>query len=279
MAVDNKKVCLLALFAAGAFFLHAQKGTYIGAFIVEKDIETEAGAFPIYDDLIPGGRHDYTRDQLFDMSEIVMRPVGWTEDGLFSFQLNDSRWGMMTLLVTDTITDEIIGEWDVSHHGRLLNNRNDGSGYFQDWEKEKTDLLLNEAAGAPERLHANRHLVDVPLTLTGQDMVLPQSFPLVSGRSRYNCWFEYTIEKAKTPEARSAVKWKLYAGNGLKSKVVTSGEYETTGGILSGRRILGYYKSPFENRIVIVVQSIIFGAETSRSVFLLYGCHLDIGFK
>jgi hypothetical protein len=183
----------------------------------------------------------------------------------------------MRLRVVDAITDERIGDWDVGSD-RMWDALHGNKRYiFRDWEKEKMGMLLND--DADERLRANRRLVDVPLTLSDQDIVLPSPFPLASGRLRYNCWFNYTIEKDKTGKGRSLIKWKLHAGEGRRSKVVTSGEYLTANSRISGLKILGYYKSPFENRIVIVVQNITYTSEMCINDFEYYGCHLDAGFK
>jgi hypothetical protein len=286
MVLKRKKLPILVLLAAGTFFpgAQAQELSYRGAFMVEKDIETPDGAFPLYDEIIPGGRRDYTLDELFYSENITMRPAGWTEDGLFSCQYVDSYGKKMNLTVVDTVTDEIIGGWTVgtSSIHDVWDYRNQARYYFRDWEEEKMGLLLGENSGAPERLKANRQLVDVPLALAGQDTP-PLPFPLESGRLRYDCWFNYTIEKAQTGDFRSLVKWRLYVGNGRRSKVVASGEYKTgeqSLGVpmLKGRKILGYYKSPFENRIVIVVHRVEVAAETSVDAFDYYGCHLDAGF-
>jgi hypothetical protein len=75
------------------------------------------------------------------------------------------------------------------------------------------------------------------------------------------------------------IEWNLFVGDNNIYKKVSSAV-----GSFSGAKILGYLKSPFEERIVImtIFRDYDFGKEAlpSRECKLeLYGCHLNVGFN
>jgi hypothetical protein len=271
----NKKVCMPVLLFAGLFFLGAQEPvSYVGSYMVEKDIETADSTFPLYSSF-SDRRYDYTLDEMFYTS-LIMRPVGWTRDGLFSGQYIDLYRKVMRLLVADTITDETVGEWQVDLSDKKMTAIHNENREYQSWN---IDTLTDEQNDPSGRLKANRFLVDVDAAIDDSNVLPPEPFPFRNGSSRYTCWFSYTIEKTKAEGARSVIKWKLYAGNNGKSKMISSGEDLTRDTCISGRKITRFYKSPFENRIVVVVQRVTLYGEISLEYLDYYGCHLDLGFK
>jgi hypothetical protein len=89
----------------------------------------------------------------------------------------------------------------------------------------------------------------------------------------FDCWFDYTIEKNKDDFA-NVIDWKLIMGNNNVKKIISHaterGYYD-----IHGRKILGYYKSPYENRLAIFVSSSI--RYYPYLEVLLYGCNMDTG--
>ena len=78
------------------------------------------------------------------------------------------------------------------------------------------------------------------------------------------------------------VSWKLLIGNDRVQKIITEKEEEEYRFVdnISGRKILGYYKSPYENRIVVVVSRYRFVPLSggNRSVSLdVFGCNMNVG--
>jgi hypothetical protein len=83
---------------------------------------------------------------------------------------------------------------------------------------------------------------------------------------------------------RDIINWKLLVGNDAVQKKITenvddkrTGWYEN----ISGRKILGYYKSPYENRIVVITTHfdwISFSEGYYTVGFDLFGCHMSVGF-
>jgi hypothetical protein len=277
MVFANKKVCLPVLLFSGLFFLDAREPVpCIGSYIVEKGIETADSTFPLYEDFLPNGRRDFTLDEIFDVP-LIMRPVGRTRDGLFSGQYIDSFRKMMGLVVTDTMTDETIGEWQVDLSERKMIDLHNENYELRDWN---IDTLTDEQNDPSGRLRANRFLVDVDVGMDDSSVLPLAPFPFRIGSSRYTCWFSYVIEKTEAEGTRSVIKWKLYAGNNGKRKMISSGEDLTRSTHVSGRKTIGFYKIPFENGIVVVVQSIHLSSTNAYfNSFDFYGCHLDLGFK
>jgi hypothetical protein len=266
----KKRIFVFLLFLTGVFFLYPQASiVYIGSQIFEKDIETGRGTFMLYSSsLFEGGSYEMTKEQIFSSIEVIIKPKGWSADGLFSGQylIHRGTGGETTILkIVDTVSDEILRE-----------SYREIEFFSVQYEEE---IVVTEKNNAGERLRDHENLGEISLfkkDLT--DVVLPQAFPRVYGSQKYTCWFNYTVEKLNEGNARSIIKWKLYAGNGFGSKVISSGEYKTYEGVISGKRIVGYYKSPYENRIVIVVQTVDHNGEIYHNSFEFYGCHLNAGF-
>jgi hypothetical protein len=265
----KKRSFLFLLFLTGVFFVYPQASiAYIGSQIFEKDIETERGTFMLYSSLFEGGSYEMTKEQIFNFIEVIIKPRGWSADGLFSCQylIHRGTGGEKTILkIVDTISDEILRE-----------SVKEIEFFSVQYEEE---IVVTAKNNAEERLRNHKELGEISLFKKDLgDVVLPQAFPLVEGSQKYSCWFNYTVEKLNEGDARSIIKWKLYAGNGFGSKVISSGEYKTYEGVISGKRIVGYYKSPYEDRIVIVVQTVDHDPEIYHDRFEFYGCHLNVGF-
>jgi hypothetical protein len=65
-------------------------------------------------------------------------------------------------------------------------------------------------------------------------------------------------------------------GIGRSQKIVSSG-YDDYQSQIYARRIIGYYKSPYENRIVILILCIGRAYDDFWVWRGLFGCHMDVG--
>jgi predicted small secreted protein len=116
------------------------------------------------------------------------------------------------------------------------------------------------------------------------DTVKPSPFPYVQGSSSWDCHFEAVVEEPidEQPWNEPAiVKWNLLASNGPQTKIVASGAEESKGGsgmggAYAGSNVIGYYKSPFEDRLLVAIAHYTaeFEGEIHRWVHL-YGFHLS----
>jgi hypothetical protein len=108
--------------------------------------------------------------------------------------------------------------------------------------------------------------------------------------NNFNCWFDYQItRKTEFDEdwnndiTSGTINWKLIIGNNTIQKKIS----ESSGGYggnsfwnIYGIKILGYYKSPYENRIVVVKTSYHWVSYSGGyySVGLdLFGCNMNVG--
>ncbi|MDR1466506.1 MAG: hypothetical protein LBI40_02670, partial [Treponema sp.] len=74
----------------------------------------------------------------------------------------------------------------------------------------------------------------------------------------YSCWFNYIIDSDKYKDIfdldrRDIIKWKLMIGNNAVQKIISENDEEVWAEHIVGSKILGYYKNPYENSIVIVL--------------------------
>jgi hypothetical protein len=109
-------------------------------------------------------------------------------------------------------------------------------------------------------------------------------FPYVQNNISYDCHLVVDVEESiggdpwKTP---IIIKWNLLGSNGSQTKILASGREESRGGAgmgggYAGSKVIGYYKSPLENRLLVVIAhySAEFEGEIHRNI-QLYGFNLD----
>ena len=181
--------------------------------------------------------------------------IGWSRTGLLAYRyINDGGGygGMISnFVVMNIITDEII-EQDYFFFD------NYGKG-FDDYKK-KWNLLLER--------HNIVGRVDNPnAAITGNTF---SEFPL----GNYDCWFEFT---ELFDDYQIIYEWNLIIGNESVHKIIT---HQTTDGFILVRLlIMGYFRSPFEDRIAVFVSS---GSSRSGDVYftpMLFGCNIRVGFN
>jgi len=224
--------------------------------------------------------------------------IGWSNNGLFAYRtksMHDSgMWGgwVYSLIVLNTINDEII-ERESFIVGDIENDE-----YYQDIAKNLDAALLPEeiSSDLTKEYIAKWNTILRNYKISGEignpiadDFVNNLlKFPI----NNYNCWFddpEYTFEKYKFKSGDEVVEfkkdvynWMLIIGNENIQKIISEGKDELYGDMhnINGRKILGYYKSPSDNRIVVATiyyDWIAFSGGYHTVKLDLFGCNLNVG--
>jgi hypothetical protein len=241
------------------------------------------------------GEPDETLKTLIDEAPVKVNLIGWTPEGtvIVKYQDRTERWGGAVYLVIDAVEDDYLCSilYSEARESYYSVPAEPGRYITREETEHKWAEILNKynIAGSP------------PLNneFTGE---LPLEFPCIHEGVPYYAWFEYDIEELDVPvESESNYSdeiysykcvMDLYAGNKEMEKSICRWEYlgeDTDFSWLGGRKIIGYYKSPYENRIVVVV---LFGElyryqyddGTTEESFLysygFFGCNLNrnVGF-
>jgi hypothetical protein len=208
--------------------------------------------------------------------------IGWSNNGLFAYRtrhLHDSgMWGgwIYSFIVINTITDEIIVR-ESFIVGDIENYE-----YYQDIAKNLDATVL------PEEISSDltKEYIAKWNTILGNYKISGEAgnpiaddfvnnlleFPI----NDYNCWFDdFEAEK-------DINKWTLIIGNENIQKIISEGKYELYRDMhnIKGRKILGYYKNPYENRIVVVTiyyDWISFSGGYHTVKLDLFGCNMNVG--
>jgi len=224
--------------------------------------------------------------------------IGWSNNGLFAYRtrhLHDSgMWGgwIYSLIIINTVTDEII-ERDSFIIGDTADDE-----YLEDIAKNLDAALLPEeiSGNLTKEYIAKWNTIlrnykisgEIGNPIAGDFANNLLKFPI----NDYNCWFddpEYSFEKYKLKSGnevfeieKDVFNWKLIIGNENIQKIISEGKdtlYKDMHNI-NGRKILGYYKSPYENRIVVVTiyyDWIAFSGGYHTVKPDLFGCNLNVG--
>lgn len=207
--------------------------------------------------------------------------IGWSRDGLFayryrSFDANIFRNykdftspsaeqisefpAQYSFVIMNTITNEIIEKdsiaigngiigiveknsisylYDKNEHPDSRSNARSSANLQEILESYKTkwEALLKKynIAGSIDDLLVNNfqtNLLDFPI-------------------DDYSCWFDYVIKSDKHRE--DIIQWKLMIGNNVIQKIIGENDDGVREDQIIGRKILGYYKNPYENSIVVVL--------------------------
>ena len=207
--------------------------------------------------------------------------IGWSEKGLFAYRyrcyLDDGRgtgW-VYSLTIIDTITDKIIENDSIELYDPE-DEADEISGNLSEEYKTKWNALLEK--------HNIVGRVNDPVSEYFKMDFL--EFPI----NNFICWFDYQVKRVikfnKTYGEKmpyNNVKWKLVIGNSTIQKKISENTGEYGGNYflnIYGRKILGYYKSPYENRIVVVTTNYYWVSYSGGyfSVGLdLFGCNMNVG--
>lgn len=236
--------------------------------------------------------------------------IGWSKDGLFACRYKSFNASIVrrytdlesppseyiaesparySFVIIDTVANEIIEQDSIVIGDNFIGIVGEyGVSALYD-EKERPDRKgytanLNEIIAGYKikwegllKKHNIIGRVDDFLANNFKDSLL--NFPI----KNYSCWFDY--DKDKNPsdlfeifERGSIIKWKLMIGNDVVQKII--GEYDETTRRwhIIGSKILGYYKNPYKNSIVVVVSYYrndnTFEFNTLRGTLKFFACNI-----
>ena len=207
--------------------------------------------------------------------------IGWSGKGLFAYRCRcylDNGQGtgwVYSLKIINTITDKIIEEDSIEL-------------YDPDYEPEEMPGDLSGEYKTKWNTILKKHnivgRVDDPIS---ENFKMDfYEFPI----NNFNCWFDYHVKRVTKYDQTygenmtyNNVNWKLIIGNNVIQKKISEDFGEYGGNYffnIYGRKILGYYKSPYENRIVVVTTNYYWVSYSGGyySVGLdLFGCNMNVG--
>jgi len=215
--------------------------------------------------------------------------VGWSDAGLVAYldsRVNIYLWYMsMDLVIFDATRDAIIERVSAG----------DGTDYSLFFDRKKGPVF-KQYRGFPalsskkaisetlrnwnKALERNdiRERIDnfnTPLAVTQL-----HAFPLIQEGKTFDSWFEIVAEEEGEEDSFAINStWSLMGSNGTQTKIISSGEEITymVGGYV-GSTVLGYFKSPYENMLVVIAAHHIRIGDDIHHIEL-YGFHLDTGFN
>jgi uncharacterized repeat protein (TIGR02543 family) len=202
-----------------------------------------------------------------------IEPIGWSRDGLFAYRTewhdySKSEMGN-ALVIFNVVTDEEIAinriVTDSSSPNFQFPNDEEITKKRQEWRETLTKH--NIIMGGDERSFHSASFYNI--SASGQDD--PREYHVFRD-SDFGCWFDSELLNDEL------IDWKLIVEINSKQKIVSSGRESAD--ILLNKYISRYYKSPYENRIVIIGVDVEHGFAGEMSYDLqLYGCHLSVGFE
>jgi len=221
--------------------------------------------------------------------------VGWSNSGLFAYRhkylIDDGMiycW-VYSLVIINAVTDEILKEdtaavVDIKEDPENREYIDSISGilnfkiFFKNELEEATieyskrwNIFLGE--------HNISARVSAPFSETFRRDLL--QFPI----NDFYSWLDHsiiTLRQVDSDYETDIVSWKLIIGNDKVKKIITENkdqEHRIVDNI-SGRKILGYYKSPYENRIVAAVIHYRYTPISGgyHGVKLnVFGCNMNVG--
>jgi len=207
--------------------------------------------------------------------------IGWSAKGLFAYRCRcymDNGQGtgwIYSFKIIDAVTDKIIEEDSIELYDP------------EDESEEMPAALSGEYKTKWNKILEKHNIagrVNDPVSENFKMDFL--KFPI----NNFNCWFDYQIKRETNFDeswdediTSDTVNWKLIIGNSTIQKKISenSDEYGMPFfGNVSGRKILGYYKSPYENRIVVITINYFWYSYSGGyySVGLdLFGCNMNVG--
>ena len=223
--------------------------------------------------------------------------VGWSNRGLFAYRyrylIDDgmiSCW-VYSLVVTNAVTDEIIKTdtaaiVELKEDSETREYVDSLSGFFSfklffKEEREEVSIEYRNRWNVILEEHNISDRVSDPFSETFRPDLL--QFPI----NDFNSWLEHNTSTITRQQATGVtewdiVSWKLIIGNDKVQKIITEKEDEEHRFIdnISGRKILGYYKSPYQNRIAVVVSHYRYAPVSSgnhRIELDVFGCNMNAG--
>jgi hypothetical protein len=204
------------------------------------------------------------KTNLDENSNSPIEIVGWSKDGLLAYRRvlfgGDGPGVQYDIVIFNPIDDRVIEE--------------DSMVVYSYFDEEFVDKMIIEYKTKWNLLLKKYNIIGEIDNPTGR---IVQTDFLQFPMGNFDCWFDYTINKEldKWEMEGTWINWKLIVGNDKVQKIInTAKEQEYVE--ISGRKILGYIKNPYANRIVVLVNyfAFYFGP---RGMVNLYGCNMDVG--
>ena len=200
----------------------------------------------------------------------TMRALDWGYKSGYMDKIELIGWSRNSLIAYRYI-DDGGGYGGFNHHFVIVNTINDENieqDYFNSLDintQEKIDTYKEKWNTLLRKYNITGEIIDPCAKIIDSNVM---EFP--SGN--YRCWFDYSC---LISEEIPVYNWELIIGNEYVQKTVT---HQITRNLILVRiKIIGYFKSPFENRIVIFLSS---ASTFSGNVYFtpsLYGCNMNIG--
>ena len=207
------------------------------------------------------------KTNLDENSNSPIEIVGWSKDGLLAYRRvlfgGDGPGVQYDIVIFNPIDDMVIEK-----DSMVVYN------YFdEEVDKEYINEKVIEYKAKWNLLLEKYNIIGRIDNPTGR---IVQTDFLQFPMGNFDCWFDYVIENGPGRFSRTTwINWKLIVGNDKVQKIInTAKEQEYVE--ISGRKILGYIKNPYANRIVVLVNyfAFYFGP---RGRVDLYGCNMDVG--
>jgi hypothetical protein len=241
--------------------------------------------------------------------------IGWSKDGLFAYRYKSFNANIFreytdlesppreyiaefparySLVIINTVTNEIIEEDSIEIGEGVIGTVEENSIFYLYDENEWRDLE-GDTANLNEILETYKNkwegLLQKHNIIGRVDDLLADNFQ--AGLSdfpidNYSCWFDYTIESDEDNylseldriyKRKDVVKWKLMIGNNAAQKIIGENDEIVMAFDMIGSKILGYYKNPFENTIVVVASYYWYTdypeSDTLWGTVNLFSCNMD----
>jgi hypothetical protein len=208
--------------------------------------------------------HVETIQERFADYKILFEVIGWSKTGLLAYRTR-FYWPAMpgsgyALIIFNAVNDKIV------ETKNILTSSVDYDGPT----KEEISKTRSEWNGTL-RTYGIIGQVSNPV---GE--ILDESYQTF-GKENMECWFDYEVISNDEYYMDININWKLFVGIGKKQKLVSSDS--DSFGLTYARKIKGYIKSPYENRMVILTLCVGRGYDDYTTWVEQFGCHLDVGFK
>jgi len=184
-----------------------------------------------------------------------IRIWGWSKTGNVALSTEDASGSgidVVQFIIINLVTDEIVFKLNNDAiFDKLRNNElDDGYDVLDFYKTEKSGIMAAMKNNSIEEHHT-------PFL----------AFPLVMDN------FKYTAHTRVIEETEDEKKFDIIVSRNGKDKVINTAPIPA---YFNEDHVIGYYKSPFENRILIVSGA----TKTSHNVsYRFIGCHLTVGFN
>jgi len=208
----------------------------------------------------------------------IIELVGWSDTGLLAYfqrDVDQHTWLItINLVIFDTVRNSIISEHKISFHNEF---DEETDSFIPILPSEEIEILLRNWNNMLERNGINERIHTFNQWLNFTQFAV---FPHIRGEVSYDSWFDTEIEEDDSSFSfQWIIRWSLIVSNGSQTKIIASGEeYNFDPHGYRGSTVLGYYKSPYENRLVVITaHHFMFLGDHSHRI-TLYGFYLGEGF-